>query len=72
MSVERVNLNVTGMTCDNCARNIERKLSRTPGVKTARVDLAAATATVEFDPSATTVAALAAAIEKLGYQAKAA
>jgi copper chaperone CopZ len=72
MSVERVNLNVTGMTCGNCARNIERKLAGTPGVKTARVDLAANTATVEFDPSATSVAALAAAIEKLGYQAKAA
>ena len=32
-------LAVTGMTCGRCARTIERKLRRVPGVNTAVVDL---------------------------------
>jgi len=32
-------LAVTGMTCGSCARTIERKLRRVPGVKSAAVDL---------------------------------
>ena len=32
-------LAVTGMTCGSCARTVERKLRRVPGVKTAVVDL---------------------------------
>ena len=32
-------LAVTGMTCGSCARTVERKLRRVPGVTTAVVDL---------------------------------
>ena len=68
MSLETANIPVKGMTCGNCARTVERKLSATPGVAAARVDLAGGQATVEFDPARTNAADLAAAIEKLGYQ----
>jgi copper chaperone CopZ len=68
MSQETVNIPVTGMTCGGCARAIERKLSSTPGVSKAQVDLAGATATVQYDPVRTNVSELTAAIEKLGYQ----
>ena len=56
------------MTCGNCARSVERKLSATPGVSKAQVDLAGAKATVEYDPARTNFDALAAAVESLGYQ----
>ena len=56
------------MTCGNCARSVERKLTATPGVASAKVNLDAASATVEFDPGRTAVAALIAAIEQLGFQ----
>jgi copper chaperone CopZ len=69
MSAETVTLPVAGMTCGNCARSVERKLTSTTGVKRAAVNLDAASATVEFDPEQTAVPKLIAAIEQLGYQA---
>jgi Cu+-exporting ATPase len=55
------------MTCAACARTIERTLANTAGVERARVNLAANTATVEYDSSRAHVADFIAAIEDLGY-----
>jgi len=44
-----VQLTVKGMTCNNCARSVERKLAATPGVTKATVDLQAGQARVEYD-----------------------
>ena len=68
MSAETVTLPVSGMTCGGCARSVEKKLTSTPGVTSAKVDLEAATATVEFDPGRTGLPNLVAAIEQLGFQ----
>jgi len=68
MSAETVVLPVTDMTCGNCARGVERKLTSTPGVSRATVNLEQAAATVEFDPAQTGVPKLIAAIEQLGYE----
>jgi len=62
----RVDLPVSGMTCAACARAIERKLSKTPGVGRANVNLATNTATVEYDEPAQ-LTNLIDAIEDLGY-----
>jgi copper chaperone CopZ len=40
---------VNGMTCDNCMQSVENLLLQQPGVISATVDLATATATVEGD-----------------------
>jgi copper chaperone CopZ len=40
-------LNVVDMTCEHCRTTVEGALSSVEGVKTARVDLEAKTATVE-------------------------
>jgi P-type Cu+ transporter len=64
---ERVDLPVTGMTCAACARTIERTLAKTPGVERANVNLATATATVEYDPSRLGPGDFIGAIEGLGY-----
>jgi len=68
MATTTLSMAVRGMTCGNCARTVERKLSGTPGVRKATVDLASATATVEYDPAATGPDSLAAAVRQLGYQ----
>ncbi len=68
MALETVTLPVSGMTCDGCARAVERKLSSTAGVSKATVDLAGSRATVEYDPGRTSVPALAGAIRQLGYE----
>ena len=47
MPFETLHLAVRGMTCDNCARSVQRKLVATPGVKQATVDLQGGAATID-------------------------
>ena len=68
MAVETVNLPVHGMTCGNCARSVERKLASTPGVSQVKVDLASASAAVQYDASKVQPEALAKAVRELGYE----
>ena len=68
MALETLNLSVRGMTCGNCARSVERKLSATPGVTKATVDLASAQAAVEYDGALVKPEALANAVRQLGYE----
>jgi copper chaperone CopZ len=70
MGFQTVQIPVGGMTCGNCARAVERSLSAYPGVSTARVDLAKATATVEFDADRTGLPDLLHVIAQLGYTAQ--
>ena len=70
MATRTITLPISGMTCANCAMNIERTLlKRTPGVARAAVNFAAESAAVEYFPSAAGVAEIVAAIEKAGFGA---
>jgi Cu+-exporting ATPase len=68
MAIETLNLPVSGMTCGNCARSVERTLASTPGVTKVSVELAGAKAMVEFDPSLVTREVLINAVRDLGYE----
>ncbi|MBD8067784.1 heavy metal translocating P-type ATPase [Bacillus sp. PS06] len=67
---EKVNFNITGMTCAACATRIEKVLNKVDGVTDAVVNLATEKANVEFIPGKTTIDQLIAAIKKAGYGAK--
>jgi Cu+-exporting ATPase len=69
-SARRADLALTGMTCAACARRIERRLSKTPGVTSANVNFATERATVEYDPRQTGVTSLVEAVEDVGYGAR--
>ncbi len=61
---------VTGMTCANCAMNIERTLSRkVPGVISASVNFASERASVDYVPSMVDIKYIFNAIEKAGFGA---
>ncbi|NIW11379.1 MAG: hypothetical protein GWN33_13130, partial [Gammaproteobacteria bacterium] len=63
-------LPITGMTCANCAMNIERTLNKkVPGVVQASVNFASERASVEYLPSLTSVDAIIAAVQKAGFDA---
>ena len=47
---QKVALPITGMTCVNCAMNIERTVKKLNGIKDANVNFAAEQAVVAFDP----------------------
>jgi P-type Cu+ transporter len=66
----RAELPITGMTCANCAANIERTLKKkVPGVVGASVNFASENATVEYFSERVSLEEIVAAIEKAGYGA---
>jgi Cu+-exporting ATPase len=67
MTTTQLDLPITGMTCANCARTVERTLTKTPGIELANVNFATERATVTFDPSQTAVKTLIERVEKAGY-----
>lgn len=69
-SSTKAELNISGMTCAACSTKIERKLSKTEGVKKATVNLAINKATVEYDPAKIKVSDLIKVVADLGYGAK--
>jgi Cu+-exporting ATPase len=62
-----VSLPVTGMSCAACAANIQRALTRLPGVEAAGVNFATNRATVKFSPATLGVPAIVEAIRDAGY-----
>ncbi|MBN2123456.1 MAG: copper-translocating P-type ATPase [Deltaproteobacteria bacterium] len=67
MSEEKITLPVTGMTCANCAMNIERSVKKLPGVKGASVNFASEQASVAFDPDEVRIEDLLKQIQGAGY-----
>lgn len=62
-------LDVGGMHCASCTANVERALSRVPGVSEAAVNLATEQARVTFDPGQAAIPDLVAAVKRAGYRA---
>lgn len=58
---------ISGMSCANCAANIEKSLNALSGVTHANVNFSVNSADVDFDPAQLNVADLTAHIESLGY-----
>jgi P-type Cu+ transporter len=70
VATAKVEMPVTGMTCANCAANIERTLNkRVAGVLNAAVNFASERVLVEYIPGIVDVEDIVGAIEKAGYGA---
>jgi uncharacterized protein len=67
--LDRLVLDVEGMTCSHCSHSVQRALLEQSGVDAARVDLKGGRATVTGEDLDTDT--LIAAVESLGYQARA-
>jgi Cu+-exporting ATPase len=65
---EHVDLLVGGMTCASCVGRVEKRLNRLDGV-TATVNLATASAAVDYDPASVGVDELVRTVERTGYTA---
>ncbi len=64
---EKAQIQITGMTCVNCAATIEKGLAETPGVEKASVSFASEKASVEYDPAKVDLVKLKDTISGLGY-----
>lgn len=66
----KTELPVIGMTCANCAANVERALNKhVAGVVNAAVNFATERASVEYIPAVSSIEDIVSAIEKAGYGA---
>ncbi|MDR1741558.1 MAG: copper ion binding protein [Synergistaceae bacterium] len=59
--------NVAGMSCEHCVKAVTGAAQKA-GASSVSVDLAKGTAAVDFDPTATSEAAIREAIEDQGYE----
>jgi Cu+-exporting ATPase len=66
---KQTTLDISGMTCANCALRIEKGLAKLPGVQSATVNFAMETASVEYDDTVCSLPQLISKVEQLGYGA---
>jgi len=68
--MQKLDLNVDGMSCQHCVHAVKSSVSALAGVATVEVSLEKKLATVSFDPAKTNREAITAAIEDQGYSVK--
>ncbi|WP_340101102.1 heavy metal translocating P-type ATPase [Salinibaculum salinum] len=69
MPTRTARLDVTGMSCANCAATIEDRVGELEGVSTVDSNYATDEATVDYDPEETTLAAIYEGVASAGYEA---
>jgi Cu+-exporting ATPase len=70
MNFETKTLNISGMTCSACVRNVEQTAKGQAGVEDASVNFASEKLQVTFDTEKITIEDLISAVKKRGYDAK--
>lgn len=65
--MEKIMLNVEGMSCQHCVKAVNNAVGALPGINSVSVDLAAKTVTVDYDPAKSSVDTIKAEIEDQGY-----
>lgn len=68
--MEKITLQVDGMSCGHCKAAVEKALKGLAGVQGAEADIAAKTVTVTYDPSRVSREALSVAVADAGYEVK--
>uniref|UniRef100_A0A7N9AP58 Copper-transporting ATPase 2 n=1 Tax=Mastacembelus armatus TaxID=205130 RepID=A0A7N9AP58_9TELE len=69
VSLGKLDLTITGMTCASCVHNIESKLTTTKGIVSASVALATKKAQIQFDPEVLGARDIIRLIQSLGFEA---
>ncbi|MEY8346930.1 heavy metal translocating P-type ATPase [Bacillus cereus] len=64
---EKVEFDITGMTCAACANRIEKRLNKLDGVEKASVNFALESVLVEYNPNQVSTSDMKDVIKKLGY-----
>lgn len=67
--MEKKVYDIHGMTCAACALNIEKTVSKLPGVRKASINPASEKLFVEYDPEALPNGEVQQAVERIGYEA---
>lgn len=65
---KKVDMKIEGMTCQSCAKAVEKAVKKIDGIKTINVNIATDKATIEYDSSKVKPYQVKVAIEKVGYK----
>jgi copper chaperone len=65
--MEKMTLNVKGMSCGHCINAIEGSVGKLSGVTTVKVNLDSGTVSVEFNPNEVTIDKIKETIDDQGY-----
>lgn len=65
--MEKITLNVEGMTCSHCEKAVKIAIGGLDGVENVMVDLSGNTVQIEYDPDKLTFARFKTVIEEEGY-----
>ncbi|MED4204378.1 copper chaperone CopZ [Neobacillus mesonae] len=68
--MEKVTLNVQGMSCNHCVKAVEGSVGTLNGVNSVKVNLKDATVAVEFNPEKVTLVQIKETIDDQGYDVK--
>jgi copper ion binding protein len=70
MAKSKATLQITGMTCDHCAKTVSEALKSVSGVSKAKVNLKKNEAEVTYDPSKVSEEKLRVTVVEAGYGVK--
>jgi copper chaperone len=65
--MEKMTLNVKGMSCGHCINSIEGSVGKLSGITAVKVNLDSGTVSVEFNPSQVTIDKIKETIDDQGY-----
>lgn len=65
--MEKVTLQVSGMSCGHCVSSVEGNVGKLSGVESVKVNLAEGKVEVEFNPEAVTLDTIKDTIDDQGY-----
>jgi copper chaperone len=68
--MERILLNVEGMSCSHCENRVMKALGAIDGVGNVSISLKDYTVTVDYDPSKVSPKVISEAVKEQGYQVK--
>ncbi|MBS2762948.1 MULTISPECIES: copper chaperone CopZ [Bacillus] len=66
--MDKITLNVKGMSCGHCVNSIERSVGELQGIKSVKVHLEAGNVDVEFNPSEVSLSEIKETIDDQGYE----
>jgi copper chaperone CopZ len=69
MATEQIDFSIPSMSCDRCEKRITETLTAVPGVSGAETNLPKKQVAVRYDAAVVTVAKLATALRKAGFEA---
>ncbi|WP_270647100.1 heavy metal translocating P-type ATPase [Paeniclostridium hominis] len=65
---KKLDIKIEGMTCQSCAKAVERNIKKLDGIESVNVNIATDRATIQYDQSKVKVSQIKSAVEKAGYK----